>query len=68
MAELRRKAIDIIDNYKEDLTQLSSNIWQKPELCFEEYEACHLLAEFLEKTGFTVERKYCGIETAFMGV
>ena len=66
--ESYRKAIDTINNYKKELAQLSSKIWQKPELNFEEYEACHVLTEFLEKTGFIVEREYCNIETAFVAV
>ena len=64
--ESHRKAIDTINSCKEELAQLSSKIWQKPELGFEEYEACRVLTEFLEKNGFTVERNYCDIETAFM--
>ena len=63
----RPKAVasSAIDSYKEDLCQLSSKIWECPEVGFQEYKAHELLTNFLEKEGFTVERSYTGIETAF---
>ena len=63
----RPKAVasSTIESYKEDLCQLSSKIWECPEVGFQEYKAHELLTNFLEKEGFTVERSYTGIETAF---
>ena len=54
-----------IDSSKEELGQLSSKVWECPEIGFKEYKAHELLTNFLEKEGFTVERSYTGIETAF---
>ena len=65
MSSLKTKASSTIDSYKEDLCQLSNKIWECPEIGFQEYKAHELLTNFLDKEGFTVERSYTGIETAF---
>ena len=62
---LKTIAAAAIDGCKQDLFQLSNEIWKNPELCYEEYKAHELLTNFLEKKGFTVERSYTGIKTAF---
>ena len=54
-----------IKQNRPSLFQLSDEIWMNPELCYKEYKAHKLLTNFLEKEGFTVERSYTGIETAF---
>ncbi|XP_064393683.1 xaa-Arg dipeptidase-like [Halichondria panicea] len=54
-----------IDGKAQELFQLSDEIWKNPELAFKEFKAHELLTNFLEKEGFTVERSYTGIETAF---
>lgn len=53
-----------IEKNKQRLIQLSLDIWKNPEGPYEEHLASNKLAEFLEKEGFTVERKTGGIETA----
>lgn len=53
-----------IEKNKWKLIQLSLDIWKNPEGPYEEHLASNKLAEFLEKEGFTVERKTGGIETA----
>lgn len=50
---------------KEELADLSGEIWKYPELAFEEHKAHELLTSFLEKKDFAVERSFLGIETAF---
>ena len=62
---LKGKAAATIDSCEQDLFQLSNEIWKNPELAYEEYKAHELLTNFLEKKGFTVERSYTGIKTAF---
>ena len=62
---LKTIAAAAIDGCKQDLFQLSNEIWKNPELAYEEYKAHELLTNFLEKKGFTVERSYTGIKTAF---
>ena len=64
-SQLKAKASYTVDSSKEELQQLSSKIWNNPEIGFEEYKAHALLTNFLEKKGFTVEHSYTGIETAF---
>ncbi|XP_064393682.1 peptidase M20 domain-containing protein 2-like [Halichondria panicea] len=54
-----------INDYAEKLFFLSNEVWKNPELNFKEFKAHELLTNFLEKEGFTVERSYTGIETAF---
>ena len=49
----------------EELRLLSEEIWKNPELALQEHKAHKLLSDFLEKKGFSVERKFCGVATAF---
>ena len=46
-------------------TQIRASLLQILHCRFEEYKAHELLTSFLEKKGFTVERSYTGIQTAF---
>ena len=65
MASLKDLASTAVDACRQELYQLSEQIWRNPELCFKEYKAHELLTSFLEKKGFAVERSFTGIETAF---
>ena len=62
---LKAAATAAIQSCSRELSQLSDNIWRQPELCYKENKAHELLTAFLDKKGFTVERSYTGIETAF---
>ena len=62
---LKKLASDTVDCRSQDLFHLSNEIHKNPELSYEEYKAHELLTDFLDKEGFTVERSYTGIETAF---
>ena len=62
---LKDTASKSIETCTKELYQLSDEIWKNPELCYEEYKAHDLLTNFLEKKGFTVERSFTGIKTAF---
>ena len=64
-ADLKKVVSSAIDEDTEELRKLSGEIWSNPELNFKEYKAHDLLTGFLEKKGFSVERSYTGIETAF---
>lgn len=68
MAGPRLESISVIDTSKEELQQLSFEIWKNPELNYEEHFAHKVLTDFLERKGFSVERGYCGIKTAFKAV
>ena len=62
---LKAVATAAIEAHNKELSQLSDSIWRQPELNFKEFKAHELLTGFLEKKGFSVERSYTGIETAF---
>ena len=65
MAELKAAASGVINDYSAELGRLSDEIWQNPELAFKEHKAHALLSSFLEKNGFSVKRKFMGLDTAF---
>ena len=48
-----------------ELRQISRWMYDHPELGNEEFESSRLLADFLSKVGFAVERPAYGVETAF---
>ncbi|MBN8202954.1 M20 family metallopeptidase [Bacillus sp. NTK034] len=55
-----------IDELQDDFNRISTYIGNNPELGHEEYKACKVLTEELEKHGFSVEIGTCGLPTAFM--
>ncbi|XP_071815124.1 xaa-Arg dipeptidase-like isoform X2 [Apostichopus japonicus] len=57
-------AVDKIDSSSERLNTLSQELWNNPELCFEEHHAHEILTTFLEKEGFQVQKQYI-LKTAF---
>ena len=63
--DLKQAASFKIAGSAQELCRLSNEIWGSPELNFEEHKAHKMLTDFLEKEGFSVERSYTGIETAF---
>ncbi|XP_065913319.1 xaa-Arg dipeptidase-like [Dysidea avara] len=65
MAELKARAIAEIEKYTDECKKISEEIWNNPELDFNEHKAHTLLTNFLEGKGFHVERSYLGIQTAF---
>ena len=65
---LKTLASSTIDENTEELKTIGEKIWSSPELCYKEYKAHDLLTGFLEKKGFSVERSYTGIETAFRAI
>ncbi|KAL3882255.1 hypothetical protein ACJMK2_028617 [Sinanodonta woodiana] len=62
--KLKEIACEAIDKYVAELHKLSQDIWNNPELAFQEYFAHERLATFLETLNFTVQRKF-KLETAF---
>ena len=55
----------IIEPERRTLIETAKTIWANPEIGLAEHTACRLLAELLEKYGFSVEKPYAGLETAF---
>ncbi len=65
LLKLKEVASATIDANSKELNVLSNAIWENPELNYEEYKAHSLLTSYLEDHGFTVQRSYGGLETAF---
>ena len=63
--KLKAIASAAVADFKDDLIEVSTAIWQNPELHYQEYKAHELLTNFLDTKGFRVERSYTGIKTAF---
>jgi amidohydrolase len=63
--KLKLQVKDSVKSQKEQLIQLSLNIHDNPELGFKEEKASAWLANYLEGSGFHVERGIAGLATAF---
>ncbi|KAK3087249.1 hypothetical protein FSP39_003574 [Pinctada imbricata] len=63
--DVKNIAATSIDKYATELQKLSKEIWENPELAYKEFRAHDVIADFLEKYGFKVTRKY-KLETAFL--
>ena len=63
--DLKAAASSVVDAHKQELKALSAGIWSNPELAYNEHGAHKLLTDYLEEKGFTVERGYTSLETAF---
>ncbi|KAJ2028482.1 hypothetical protein H4S04_006981, partial [Coemansia sp. S16] len=55
-----------IDEASSDLRKLSLTIHDNPELALEEKAACQILVDYLETSGFEVQRNIAGLSTAFV--
>ena len=64
MDSLKQAACDAIDEAAKELHVLSQDLWNNPELKFEEHYAHETITRFLEGKGFAVEKKY-KLDTAF---
>ncbi len=56
-----------VDLLKNELIDLARKIHVLAEPSFHEYKSSELLASYLEKNGFEVQRKVAGLDTAFLG-
>lgn len=65
MEALKSVASEAIDSRTAELNNLGVHIWENPELNYEEYKAHDLLTKYLEENGFSVDRSYTNMETAF---
>ena len=57
-----------IDEIRNEMTEMSDDIFDHPEIGMEEFHAQKVLTDWLEKEGFQVERGVVGVETAFKAV
>jgi len=63
--KLKLKIKASVKSQRQQLTQLSLNIHDNPEMGFEEEKASAWLTSYLEDSGFHVERGIAGLATAF---
>ena len=64
--EGKRLACEAISGREGELRRIGEEIWNHPELRFEEHTAHRLLTRFLSKEGFKVERGYKDLSTAIL--
>lgn len=67
MNQQKQSALSAIDDVSSRICQLSDQIWDAPELGFQEFQAAKLYCEMLESLGFSVETNLANIPTAFSG-
>lgn len=62
--DFKKKVCAFIDDNKDSLFKISKEIYDNPELAFEEFKASKLLATELEKAGFKVDLGVAELDTA----
>jgi len=68
LTPLKKQALTWLDKHFSELSQLNRKIWEFAEIAMEEYRSSALLADYLEKNGFLVQRGVAGMPTAFVAV
>ena len=68
MNSLIDRVAGIVDRLTPELTELTLNIWNNPEIGLEEEKACRWQVSLLRKYGFEVETPYAGFDTAYRAV
>ncbi len=66
MAELKEKAVQEVNNQKEDLIHISQQIWKYAEVALEETQSSKELANYAEQQGFEVQRGVAEMPSAFV--
>jgi aminobenzoyl-glutamate utilization protein B len=56
MENIKDRLISKVDEYRDEMIHISKCIYNYSELSFNEYKSSKLLADTLEKYGFSVER------------
>ena len=65
---LGKHAFQVINEKRNEFTDLALRIWNNPEPSWREVQACQWTAEYLEANGFIMERNYVGLKTAIHAV
>lgn len=66
--ETKKKIADAVDSMAKQINAINHKIFDRPELCYEEFFAAELVVDFLKSKGFEVEAPYAGLQTAFKAV
>ncbi len=64
---MKEKILLKIESIREEIIDLSMDIYNNPEVAMEEYESSKKLGNFLREKGFEVEENLEGMKTAFKG-
>jgi len=62
---MKEKVFELINKLTPELNELSLDIYNNPELGYEEFKACKLHTGLLQKYGFNVQTNFSGVETGF---
>ncbi len=66
--ELKNIICEEIDNQRDEFINISTYIWENPEIGYEEYKAVEILTKKLEEEGFTIEKNVANMDTAFVAI
>jgi len=65
LKDYKKQIISEIDHKSEILWEISTTLFNEPEIAFREYKACDLLTESLKSAGYFIETGIGGLDTAF---
>ncbi len=65
---MKESVLHLIDQLTPELNELSLQIYNNPELGYEEFLACKLHTDILRKYGFDVEENFSGVKTGFKAI
>jgi len=61
-----QEIIKWLDENQAVFTGMSDQIWQTPEIAYQEFKSSRLQADYLEKEGFSITWEVGGLNTAFV--
>ncbi len=64
--ETKQQVVESVEAHRQELTDLSDQVWSHAEIALREAKSAEVLAAYLEKQGFTVERGVADMPTAFI--
>ncbi|WP_409967422.1 amidohydrolase [Bengtsoniella intestinalis] len=56
----------IWESKRDDISSIIAKLWENPELPMKEYKSSAILADWLEREGFSVKKNFCDMPTAFL--
>lgn len=66
MSTTKQAILSSVEKHEANLIKISNEIWALAETALEEKKSSKILADYVEKQGFKVERGVAGIPTAFV--
>jgi aminobenzoyl-glutamate utilization protein B len=66
MNKTKKAIVASVEKHKDNLIDISDEIWALAETAFEENKSAEILASYAEKQGFKVDRGVAGMPTAFV--